>query len=214
MAEDYVHNSPYAFSENKVTNHVELEGLESYPAQALFKQKLTQVMNYLGIHETPSSSQPRSKVKGPDQGGGVVVTGSNAVNPPSQTAGHITGEVSNDGTFGLGGAGKFSGFNNAATAIANGLNKVKDILSEYGVSFEDSSPEMNNEDQQENENQDPTVVDVDSIPGSLEFNGKGGAKLVNSKLIKEYSDGTRDTSDGTFYYPDFNFYPDDDNQEK
>ena len=31
LAEDYVYNSTYAFSENKVTNHVELEGLEAVP---------------------------------------------------------------------------------------------------------------------------------------------------------------------------------------
>ena len=30
LAEDYVHNSPYAFSENKVTAHIELEGLEAF----------------------------------------------------------------------------------------------------------------------------------------------------------------------------------------
>lgn len=29
LADGYVHNSPYAFSENKVTGHIELEGLES-----------------------------------------------------------------------------------------------------------------------------------------------------------------------------------------
>jgi RHS repeat-associated protein len=29
LAEKYVHNSPYTFSENKVTSHFELEGLES-----------------------------------------------------------------------------------------------------------------------------------------------------------------------------------------
>lgn len=29
IAEDYYYNSPYAFSENKVTSHVEIEGLES-----------------------------------------------------------------------------------------------------------------------------------------------------------------------------------------
>jgi len=28
LAEDYIYNSPYAFSENHVTSHVELEGLE------------------------------------------------------------------------------------------------------------------------------------------------------------------------------------------
>ena len=39
LADKYVYNSPYAFSENKVTNDIELEGLESYPAQqALYKE--------------------------------------------------------------------------------------------------------------------------------------------------------------------------------
>jgi hypothetical protein len=31
LADKYVYNSPYAFSENKVTGHVELEGLEASP---------------------------------------------------------------------------------------------------------------------------------------------------------------------------------------
>lgn len=30
LADKYVYNSPYAFSENKVTAHVELEGLEAW----------------------------------------------------------------------------------------------------------------------------------------------------------------------------------------
>jgi len=34
LAEKYVHNAPYAFSENKVTSHVELEGLEAVSIQA------------------------------------------------------------------------------------------------------------------------------------------------------------------------------------
>lgn len=33
LSEDYQHNSTYAFSENKVTNHIELEGTEAIPAQ-------------------------------------------------------------------------------------------------------------------------------------------------------------------------------------
>ena len=32
LSEDYEYNSTYAFSENKVTNHVELEGLEAVPS--------------------------------------------------------------------------------------------------------------------------------------------------------------------------------------
>jgi RHS repeat-associated protein len=38
LADEYVYNSPYAFSENKVTNHIELEGLEAQPAQQAMKE--------------------------------------------------------------------------------------------------------------------------------------------------------------------------------
>jgi len=34
LAESYFYNSPYAFSENKVTSHIELEGLEAVSIQA------------------------------------------------------------------------------------------------------------------------------------------------------------------------------------
>lgn len=34
LADEYVHNSTYAFSENKVTNHIELDGLEAVPVNS------------------------------------------------------------------------------------------------------------------------------------------------------------------------------------
>ncbi|GAB3433067.1 RHS repeat domain-containing protein [Niabella aquatica] len=39
LSEDYVHNSTYAFSENKVTAHLELEGLESIRFQDVWNNK-------------------------------------------------------------------------------------------------------------------------------------------------------------------------------
>jgi RHS repeat-associated protein len=39
LADKYVYNSTYAFSENKVTNHVELEGLEACESAALRNEK-------------------------------------------------------------------------------------------------------------------------------------------------------------------------------
>jgi RHS repeat-associated protein len=51
LAESFYYNSPYAFSENKVTNHIELEGLEAYSAQAAFNQSkrdLENQLNYVG----------------------------------------------------------------------------------------------------------------------------------------------------------------------
>ena len=52
LAEKYVYNSTYAFSENKVTGHVELEGLESFSIQDLWRGA--------GI---TSSSDPKQFVK-------------------------------------------------------------------------------------------------------------------------------------------------------
>ena len=43
LAESFYYNSPYAFSENKVTNHIELEGLEAYPAQQALNQEIKKV---------------------------------------------------------------------------------------------------------------------------------------------------------------------------
>lgn len=45
LAESFYHNSPYAFSENKVTNHIELEGLEAYPAQQALNREIKKVEN-------------------------------------------------------------------------------------------------------------------------------------------------------------------------
>ena len=42
LADKYVHNSPYAFSENKVTTHVELEGLE---AEYIFGKAKQEIAN-------------------------------------------------------------------------------------------------------------------------------------------------------------------------
>lgn len=49
LSEKYTYNSTYAFSENKITNHVELEGLES---QWTFFKTLT---NYAGIPENETT---------------------------------------------------------------------------------------------------------------------------------------------------------------
>jgi RHS repeat-associated protein len=44
LSDKYVHNSTYAFSENKVTSHVELEGLEAYDAKKLNNPMLRRVL--------------------------------------------------------------------------------------------------------------------------------------------------------------------------
>jgi len=47
LSEKYVYNSTYAFSENKVTSHVELEGLEAVPISAeIFQAGLNSIDKY------------------------------------------------------------------------------------------------------------------------------------------------------------------------
>lgn len=53
LSEKYVYNSTYAFSENKVTAHVELEGLESFSIQHF----TTQLWNSLGISSSYSAKE-------------------------------------------------------------------------------------------------------------------------------------------------------------
>jgi RHS repeat-associated protein len=53
LSEKYVHNSTYAFSENKVTAHVELEGLESIS----FQHIVNQLWNSTGISKSYSGKE-------------------------------------------------------------------------------------------------------------------------------------------------------------
>jgi RHS repeat-associated protein len=48
LSDKYVHNSTYAFSENKVTGHVELEGLEAVAAQPLTVEKAKKFADAVG----------------------------------------------------------------------------------------------------------------------------------------------------------------------
>lgn len=50
LAEDYLYNSPYAFSENKVTSHVEIEGLESQSIHPNLKKEVDKVERVV-MHE-------------------------------------------------------------------------------------------------------------------------------------------------------------------
>ncbi|WP_158618316.1 RHS repeat protein [Chitinophaga lutea] len=53
LSDKYVYNSTYAFSENKVTAHVELEGLESVSIQGI----VNQIWNSLGISKSYSGKE-------------------------------------------------------------------------------------------------------------------------------------------------------------
>ena len=70
LAADYVHNSPYAFAENKVLTFIELEGLEGVHSSVLIKAALKDnVVN----HATKANNSARNivSVKGGVQGAGI-----------------------------------------------------------------------------------------------------------------------------------------------
>ncbi len=56
LAHDYLHNSPYAFSENKVTSHIELEGLEALDVKVFSNPSNTSGRTVHG-HGTPNHFQ-------------------------------------------------------------------------------------------------------------------------------------------------------------
>jgi RHS repeat-associated protein len=88
LANKYVYNSPYAFSENHVTSHVELEGLEKFPIN----------------EDNPSSGNPNSSiarsaknqqaVESQRAAGRAAADATTAATPASNSK----GSVSNDGS--------------------------------------------------------------------------------------------------------------------
>lgn len=83
LAEDYYYNSPYAFSENKVIAHVELEGLESVPYTD--KSKTEKLID--------SYKPQKSIVYGFSLGAGA---GANKIDRYKQKGGNPTGQIGGD----------------------------------------------------------------------------------------------------------------------
>jgi len=69
LAEDYVYNSPYNFSENRVIDGIELEGLEWTDADGkeIAKEKLKDVKIYL-FYEKGATADPQSGVRAGEGG--------------------------------------------------------------------------------------------------------------------------------------------------
>lgn len=100
LAEGYVHNSPYAFSENKVVSHIELEGLEAFDAQTAFKRALVSDKVQNKVRETNASSQNMFKAKVGGQGagiGGSVNLGSAGSLGGSAKLAKVEGSITNSG---------------------------------------------------------------------------------------------------------------------
>jgi RHS repeat-associated protein len=71
IAARYYHNSPYAFSENKVTAHIELEGLESFSIKNLNLNALTSDKVQQRVAAANQSGSSMIKIDGGVQAGGV-----------------------------------------------------------------------------------------------------------------------------------------------
>jgi RHS repeat-associated protein len=82
LSDEYTHNSTYAFSENKVTTHVELEGLEAEYIFKQFKNEIKrEVVNFgkqvdktLSVYDKQSVSQDMVKTKVFTQSVGTTTT--------------------------------------------------------------------------------------------------------------------------------------------
>ncbi len=123
LAEDYYYNSPYAFSENKLVGHVELEGLESLESKSnpYIRSLLSEPVQ---SQARKVNEESKDMITGSItvQGGGI---GFDATIGPIQTRLHArTGSISffgdSDGDFGMNmNSGNISA---AATVTGYGLN--------------------------------------------------------------------------------------------
>src|SRR6186713_164461 len=78
LSEDYVHNSTYAFSENKVTSHVELEGLESFSIQDLWRSAgISQSSDpkQFTVNVLKEAAKPETWVQGYAAAGQIAIPG-------------------------------------------------------------------------------------------------------------------------------------------
>ncbi|MBL6448968.1 hypothetical protein JMN32_21840 [Fulvivirga sp. 29W222] len=76
LAEKYVYNSPYAFSENKVTSHIELEGLEAVSLKKDINNLVIVVQGYGGASPSDGKTQAQNS---PEIGGGIDYSGIGSV---------------------------------------------------------------------------------------------------------------------------------------
>ena len=77
LADKYVYNSTYAFSENKVTGHIELEGLESFSIQDLWRSagisQSSDPKEFVG-NAAKELLKPKTWVEGYAAGGQIALT--------------------------------------------------------------------------------------------------------------------------------------------
>lgn len=106
LASKYVYNSPYAFSENHVTSHVELEGLEKFPINE--DNPLSGDPN----SSTARSAKNQQAVESQRAAGRAAAYATTAATPASKSKGN----VSNDGSQPLVGATSTTKVTNEVTS--------------------------------------------------------------------------------------------------
>ena len=75
LAAKYVYNSPYAFSENKVVAHKELEGLESFPINGVYKSALLSDGVKRNVQAANQSGSNMIQINGGVQAAGIGIGG-------------------------------------------------------------------------------------------------------------------------------------------
>ena len=158
LSDKYVHNSTYAFSENKVTAHVELEGLESFSIQDLWRSS--------GI---TNSTDPKQFVKD---------VGKEVLKPQNWVeAGSVVGQIG--GTvlateFFTGGMGGMSIVNTEVSSFRSAANATKvSEVAEVKLSPKGELPSAPN-----------FIVDAKGTAYPVPKDAKGPVLADNTKGIK------------------------------
>jgi hypothetical protein len=96
LSDKYVYNSTYAFSEDKVTSHVELEGLEATPVPAFWRAvegELHSAAKWVDNLFTYTTSTTASTETGSSTVGNVTTTNSTNVTASTATSTNYTGNL-------------------------------------------------------------------------------------------------------------------------
>jgi len=146
LADKYVHNSVYAFSENKVTNHIELDGLEAVKTDPFTKTNLPIVANSdnsnranTGVmlakdkraynsNEPIKGGFPNGDLGPASQQNASISQGSDFHHTDAEKAGHVGVDIAGvvEGGAGLLKAGK------SLAGVANSVDEVVEVIKGAG----------------------------------------------------------------------------------
>lgn len=144
LAEDYPHNSTYAFSENKVTGHIELEGLESldarYGMNQLWRSVKSEIYNLFSPADNASAGYQNKLIVEDDKTTTTITT-------TTETRLDFSGWISN--LMYRNSSSGYSLFSTAKTTVkTEGTVDRKIVNAKFGVGNASASVSTNQADEQ------------------------------------------------------------------